>query len=64
MIGIDFDANGGLVRVKLPIDNSVGYEVIEVDVRLLRSICPEGWPFTCTGVVDKLLNPNAYTNDT
>lgn len=64
MIEIGFWEKGGLMRVKLPIDNNVGYEVILVLVKLFINICPTGCPFTCPGVVDKLLNPNTYTNDT
>lgn len=42
VIEIGFWANGGLIKVKLPIDNNVGYDVIVVRVKLFISICPDG----------------------
>lgn len=64
VIEIGFWANGGLIKVKLPIDSNVGSEVIVVRVKLFISICPDAWPFISDGTVDKLLNPNVYASET
>ncbi len=52
------------MTVKLPKDNSVGYDVIVDLAKFPNNSCPEGWPVISVSTVDKLLKANVYENDT